>query len=97
MENERWMVYATDADTLEQVGFIDSGSIDDDEHDAGNIVELSDEGCLAVFHMYRRPPVGDEPEVGSIGYDQTVTVILAEPASTYRDVFTTEWATCDVD
>jgi hypothetical protein len=79
------------------VGFIDSGVIDGNEYDAGPTVELANDGYAAEFHAYRRAPVGMELEPQTIGYDVTVSVRLTEPASTYRDVFTTEWETVDVD
>ena len=92
MDTEKWTVHATDRDTLQHVGFIDSGVIGDDEYDAGDIVELSDGGYVAEFHAYRR---GAAP--GSVGYDITVTVYLSEPAITYADVFRTHWDACDAE
>lgn len=89
-ESKKWTVQATDADTLQQVGNFHEGDLDGLE--AGDTVELSDGGYLAEFHLY---DMSLEP--ATIGFDRTAAVRLAEPANTYRDVFTTQWEACDID
>lgn len=93
-----WTVQATDQDTLQEVGRLESGVINEDIYIAGNVIELSENGYVAEFHAYRVADAGEPtPEPGTIGYDMCVSVRLAEPASAYRDVFTTLWDASDAE
>jgi hypothetical protein len=87
---QKWVVFPTDADTLSGVGQFHEGDLDG--MTAGALVELSEDGYLAEFHLY-----DFSLSLGSLDYDRTVSARLAEPASTYRDVFTTEWDAYDID